>query len=587
MNKLAVIDGELKDKKRCKASIINEKKWALEPYKIQKTIEITTRELREGRQVVIFASLVNDSGPSFSSTGECSAVDKPSTVNTLARELGSLFGEDQIGFVTGVRASTDETLSSSHLDDDAARSRDALALCVDCLGDDPWTVEDQRHERNFFGTDGFARTEARPTTLGDATQRRRADDIRAFQEGRKRILIATPEAGGTGISLDDTVGNAPRSIIIMTSPFSSVEVVQILGRINRAKTKSRQRAFFLWVDVPVDRRLRDIIASKLRILGAAVQGEVKKVSVEEAEFSSAENAQENYDRHNVDREGKLREHSLSELQVVDGSQLPSRIPFTLTHKTTITNEIEPESQIRYRWRPIRMKSNLRIGARAALKEWMHAHEAIVKTYGMELKTDRYEGPYLEAAFNTELWQILLNFLKPENTRFVIDQAQRYAVGDRVKAATDIIEANAAVGMEGTVARVWQRRVRALDRESGKVLMAPDGQIVWHMVYDYMVEFDNGERANNLESWEIMPTLLVAEDDDRLPDTPAQVGLTDEMFAVDYRTNSELPAPRLTPSILLGGPVVAPASLSDRIEALRSDVRRRIRDHAEGQRRKRS
>lgn len=509
LNKLAEIDALLGKKKRCKASIINEKKWSLEPYKIQKAIEITKKEVLEGRQVVIFASLVNDSGPNYTGSTECSAVDKPSTVNTLARELGALFGESTIGFVTGDRRSDAETLSDC--DDCHGTSTSAGIL----LGDNEPTAMDEMHQRQFFLGDPEGISSAgEPLADGlSDSQKKRTDDIRAFQEGRKRILIATPGAGGTGISLDDTVGNAPRTIIIMTSPFSSVEVVQILGRINRVKTRSRQRAYFLWVDVPVDRRLRDIIASKLRVLGAAVQGEVKKVSVEEAEFASTENAQENYDKHNVDKDGTIRKHSLSNLQVIDGERLPSRIPFTLTHKSQLTLEIEPETQLRARRRPIRMKSNLKSGAREALKEWMRSNAALVAQFEIRLETDRYEGPYLETSFNDELWQVLLNFLKPENTRFIIDQAQRYNVGDRVVAATDIIEAGAKVGMPGTVTRVWPRRVRALDRESGNVVLTPDGQIVFNTMYDYMVEFDNGERANNLESWELMPAHMSLDADD--------------------------------------------------------------------------
>ncbi|MBS1562348.1 MAG: strawberry notch C-terminal domain-containing protein [Bacteroidetes bacterium] len=512
MNQLAIIDNELKDKKRCKASIINEKKWALEPFKIQKTIEIVRKELLEGRQVIIYCSLVNDSGPSFKADLECSAVDKPSTVNTLSRELGALFGEDKIGFVTGVRSSDAETLG-----DDAA-----VPKCSNCDDADhaalwePETAVQQAHEDAFFtlgDSTVVAGLSDAANGLADATQNKRADDIRAFQSGEKRILIATAEAGGTGISLDDTVGNAPRTIIIMTSPFSSVEAVQILGRINRAKTKSRQRAYFLWVNLPVDRRLRDIIAAKLRVLGAAVQGEVKKVSVEEAEFASAENAQENYDKHNVDREGKVKEHSLTDLQVIDGEKLPSRIPFTLTHKTTISNEIEPVSQMRHRWRPIRFKSNLKSGARTALKDWMSANAALVKEYRMELLSDRYQGSYLEAQFNAELWQYMLNFLKPENTRFTLGQAQRFREGERVVAATDIIEAGAKVGDPGTITRVWVRRVRALDKQTGKTIVDESGQLVFNEIYDYMVDFDSGERANNLEAWEIMSAARPTDDDE--------------------------------------------------------------------------
>lgn len=534
LNQLAVIEAKIGKEKRCKASMLNEKKWALEPFKIQKVMEITKREILEGRQVVIFASLVNDSGPSFP-TGNpkpCSAVDKPSTVNTLSRELSAMFGEETIGFVTGVRSSDEETLG-----DDAGGE----TPCLDCgsatLNDDmSWA--DEQHEQSFYGTAHQG--------LGDATQKRRANDIRAFQEGKKRILIATPEAGGTGISLDDTVGNAPRTIIIMTAPFSSVEVVQILGRINRVKTKSPQRAYFLWMDVPVDRRLRDIIASKLRVLGAAVQGEVKKVSVEEAEFASADNAQENYDKHNVDKDGKLRPHSLTDVQVVDGSFLPSNMPFILTHKMQLTNEIEPASQMRVRAAPIRLKSTLRVGGRQALKEWMEEHAGVVENYGIELHSDRYEGSYLMARYNDELWQIMLNFMKPENTRFVMTQRQRFSVGDRVRAATDIIEADAKVGDTGTISRVWERRVRALDRETGKVKTTEDGQIVWNMVYDYMVEFDNGERANNLESWEIEPAVIIDADDVTPEQVANQPVLGDSLTT--YRDAEYLPTHDDIPSL---------------------------------------
>lgn len=558
-NVLGIIDQKLRDEKKCKAGIINEKKWALEPYKVQKVIEITKRELLEGRQVVIFASLVNDSGPSYPTQGKgdgkCKAVDKPSTVNVLKRELAALFGEDQIGFVTGDRKSDEETLG-----DNAEIMPESF--------ESEMSYVDEAHERSFYGQTAEI-TGLSDGTLADKTQRQRVDDIRAFQEGRKRILIATTEAGGTGISLDDTVGNAPRTVIIMTAPFSSVEVVQMLGRINRAQTKSRQRAYFLWVNVPIDKRLRDIIASKLKVLGAAVQGEVKKVSVEEVEFASTENAQENYDKHNVDKDGKLREHSLYHLQVIEGIKMPSRKPFTLTHKSQLSTEIEPDGQSRQRYAPIRLIPTVASGGRAMLREWMEQNQDIVGRYRMELESDRYSGSYLTARFNPELWNYLLNWMKPENTRFVLNDLPMFVEGDRIKAATDILEADAAAGAEGTVTRVWERRIRQLDVETGKPVKNEAGEQVWKYQYDYMVEFDNGERANNLENWEIVAAVDKQSNDgeERLSGlASAPAALSDTVSATRAAT---APQTAKKPTV---------ASLADRISALEEDMRNRVRGH---------
>ena len=47
---------------------------------------------------------------------------------------------------------------------------------------------------------------------------------------------STPETGGTGVSLDDLYGDAPRSMIVITPPFSALEFVQMAGRVNRLTT---------------------------------------------------------------------------------------------------------------------------------------------------------------------------------------------------------------------------------------------------------------------------------------------------------------------------------------------------------------
>ena len=75
---------------------------------------------------------------------------------------------------------------------------------------------------------------------------RRLENVEDFQTGKRRILIGTITSGGTGVNLDDTAGNAPRTVIIMTAPLSFINVMQGIGRVVRANSASRSRVYFLF-----------------------------------------------------------------------------------------------------------------------------------------------------------------------------------------------------------------------------------------------------------------------------------------------------------------------------------------------------
>lgn len=113
--------------------------------------------------------------------------------------------------------------------------------------------------------------------VSDAVRARGADD---FQAGKNRVLIGTVNSAGTGLNLDDTVGNAPRTLTNMTAPFSANEVVQAAGRINRLSTKSPAIVRNLYSDTDVDDWNRGITESKLRMLAGAVGGDVRKLDVD-------------------------------------------------------------------------------------------------------------------------------------------------------------------------------------------------------------------------------------------------------------------------------------------------------------------
>lgn len=96
--------------------------------------------------------------------------------------------------------------------------------------------------------------------------------IKAFQTGKAKVVIATVESGGTGVNLDDTTGNAPRSMIMLTPPFSAVDNVQAIGRVWRMSTKSTPEIRYLVTDTAVDEWNAQIISNKMSTLDAAING---------------------------------------------------------------------------------------------------------------------------------------------------------------------------------------------------------------------------------------------------------------------------------------------------------------------------
>ena len=109
----------------------------------------------------------------------------------------------------------------------------------------------------------------------DSRNKRKADQkIKDFQEGDAQVFITTPQSGGTGLNLDDTVGNAPRTAVIHTPPFSGTDMTQMLGRILRLSTQSKSRAVMLTSETATDDWNTGIIDQKMERLGAAVGGDV-------------------------------------------------------------------------------------------------------------------------------------------------------------------------------------------------------------------------------------------------------------------------------------------------------------------------
>jgi hypothetical protein len=105
----------------------------------------------------------------------------------------------------------------------------------------------------------------------DAEERERA--IAAFQSNEKRLIVATIQAGGVGVSLHDLQGGHPRVSLICPT-YSAVDLKQALGRIHRngAKTPCIQRILFA-ADT-VEERVRRKVKKKIDNIQAINDGDL-------------------------------------------------------------------------------------------------------------------------------------------------------------------------------------------------------------------------------------------------------------------------------------------------------------------------
>jgi superfamily II DNA or RNA helicase len=71
---------------------------------------------------------------------------------------------------------------------------------------------------------------------GDETAAEKDTNIDLFQSNSEKIIICQIQCGGVGISLHDVHGR-PR-VSLLSPSYSAIDLVQALGRINRAGAKT-------------------------------------------------------------------------------------------------------------------------------------------------------------------------------------------------------------------------------------------------------------------------------------------------------------------------------------------------------------
>lgn len=191
----------------------------LENYKLRAAVDLARKELAKGRQVVIFTGAKDGATVRDMDTKQVLVVSEP-VIGELREMLEQIVGPGNVAEIHG-------------------------------------------------GLSG----EAAPNIQAE---------MQAFQSGKKKVAIATDAMGSTGISLHDEHGIAPRTQIVVTLPWSATKYVQMLGRVHRLTSKSDTRAIILTTNTEIDQRLTSVVAGKLRMLRATVEGDLGRIDLERA-----------------------------------------------------------------------------------------------------------------------------------------------------------------------------------------------------------------------------------------------------------------------------------------------------------------
>lgn len=260
-------------------------------------------------------------------------------------------------------------------------------------------------------------------------------------------MICTIGSGGTGISLDDTLGNAPRTIIIMTAPMNSIKTVQVMGRVVRANTKSLSRAFFLFAAIYIEEWLKNLLATKLKMLGAMVAGQVELLSPKEVEAIEAGGDAGAVGAFYAGKEKDQKLHSLFTTKPgmwIDGREYPQQKPLFV--QKVVDGFARRQTFI-----------NIKGVSRLDIMRLAQEQAVAFEKFGFTKKSERYEGTFYQAPYTDEAWTWALNLIKLERAGVVGTAEQLFAVGSVVEALSDITISNTKAGTRGTVTEVRPRR----------------------------------------------------------------------------------------------------------------------------------
>lgn len=110
-------------------------------------------------------------------------------------------------------------------------------------------------------------------------------EVKDFQKGKNKVMIMTPQSGGTGINLDDRTGDSPRHLIIGTKGWSGDKLEQLLGRVSRKTTLSPSLGEFVGLGGGwADNRQTEVLKGKLSALRSMTGSDIYGYETYEKEW---------------------------------------------------------------------------------------------------------------------------------------------------------------------------------------------------------------------------------------------------------------------------------------------------------------
>jgi len=197
----------------------------MEVAKVDTAIEQAKQLAAEGRQVAIFTGYRNEAKP-------------PNFKGFWANKPGYYGGETINGLLAKVYDLVDSEASKS------------IERLVAALGG----------ERNVAQVHGGL-----STTVRDV-------EIDAYNSGKKKFIVATAAAGGTGLSLHDIQGGAPRAQVNIYLPWSGQDFMQVAGRSYRFGSKTDVKQKWLFADTMKESKISAVVGGRLQEMGALVNG---------------------------------------------------------------------------------------------------------------------------------------------------------------------------------------------------------------------------------------------------------------------------------------------------------------------------
>ena len=238
----------------------------LETQKIEQIEKLAIKEVEDGRHVIVFASLVN-----------------PTTLIEQVKKglYDSYWFQEKVRKEANKKRRRDLSKSEKHALLDRLLQEELLKKGE--IPDGPGTLTELKKRFDLYFREKQEKQGESPYYSQVAQIYGNIDpmktEIPKFQNGVARIALATIQKGGVSISLDDTHGNRPRTVIFAVPPFSAIETLQAIGRAWRVSTKSDVKVIFVKADHAIDDWGFDITRRKLGMLGATGQIDAVKAAM--------------------------------------------------------------------------------------------------------------------------------------------------------------------------------------------------------------------------------------------------------------------------------------------------------------------